>query len=177
VFDKDASKITVNNKNTMLVSKFFADYNLNGSRNKAGNSFTWRLNRMFPAQLIRALFPRPKAIPRLGLSTERFVTIDEPGSASYSLTDPECTFVFVIQGQGERLIELQPAAECQGQCNTISILLTPTYLLWYNWWYWRPVSHPTNSNISSISYMGSYCWRKSRPGVGKAKRSDHDNAI
>ncbi|XP_066252735.1 uncharacterized protein [Euwallacea similis] len=119
----------------------------------------WRIKKMAAARIIRKPFPKPNFFPdRSGQDIERFVYIDGPIAESYSLPNPECSYVFIIQGIGERTITLKPTKECQKQCKSVSVTMRPSYVLLYNWWYWRPVSLPsyTNSNLS-ISYMNSYC--------------------
>ncbi|XP_023312766.1 uncharacterized protein LOC111692869 [Anoplophora glabripennis] len=120
---------------------------------------SWRINKMVPARLIRKLFPRPSFISdRCGQSVERFIIIDGAKAEPYILPNTECSYIFVIQGSGERTIVLRPSMECSQNCRTVSVILKPSYVLWYNWWYWRPISLPTeNSTGPSVSYINSYC--------------------
>ncbi|XP_077286578.1 uncharacterized protein LOC143911543 isoform X2 [Arctopsyche grandis] len=148
IFDNDAPKLIVNNKDAIVANDFFMKYNINER-----DSYKW----MHPALAVRNLFPRPAIVPRLGQSTERYLMIDNPNSPSYQLPEPECNYVFVVQSSGERLVELQPAKECLNNCQAVSVTLSESYMLWYNWWYWRPVSHSTDGNSTAISYIGSYC--------------------
>ncbi|KAL1506010.1 hypothetical protein ABEB36_005447 [Hypothenemus hampei] len=119
----------------------------------------WRINEMTAARTIRKLFPKPYFFPPMtGQDVERFIFIDGPLSEAYTLPNTECSYVFMIQGSGERKIMMKPARECVEKCKTVSVLLKPSYVLLYNWWYWRPVSLPGNVNPSlSISYINSHC--------------------
>ncbi|XP_059061940.1 uncharacterized protein LOC131854795 [Achroia grisella] len=58
---------------------------------------------------------------------------------------------------GSRKVHLVPAEECKHQCKTLKVDLKETYLLWYNWWYWRPVLQPSFGNETLIAHVGSYC--------------------
>ncbi|CAH1160209.1 unnamed protein product [Phaedon cochleariae] len=120
---------------------------------------SWRINKMAPARVIRQVFPKPEFLPeRSGQSVERFVFIDGDKSEPYTLPNTECSNVFVVQGKGQRSIVLKPSKECAGKCRTVSVVLKASYVLWYNWWYWRPVSLPTQkSSGPSITYINSYC--------------------
>lgn len=87
---------------------------------------------MTPARLIRALFPKPLMVSEWsGQSVERYIMIDEPGAETYTLPSFECSYVFVIQGSGQRTIILKPSKECSRDCRTISIVLKPSYVCEY----------------------------------------------
>nr|CAI5868193.1 unnamed protein product [Callosobruchus analis] len=120
---------------------------------------SWRMNKMNLARVIRKVFQRPYFLPdRVGQSVERFLLIDGPTAVPYELPNTECGYVFVLQGSGERTIVLKPSRECIGKCKTVSVVLKDSHVLWYNWWYWRPISLPVaNSTELSISYVNSYC--------------------
>ncbi|KAG5886969.1 hypothetical protein JTB14_006612 [Gonioctena quinquepunctata] len=120
---------------------------------------SWRITKMTPARLIRQIFPKPFFLPdRSGQSVERFLMVDGSKAEPYLLPNTECSYIFMIQGSGERTIILRPSRECATKCRTVSVLLKPSHVLWYNWWYWRPISLPTkNSTKPSISYINSYC--------------------
>ncbi|XP_047354732.1 uncharacterized protein LOC124951045 isoform X1 [Vespa velutina] len=144
---------------------------------------TWRINRMKPGRIIRKLFPKPMETPNWwGQSIEKFIFIDEANSPLYSLPRPECSNVILRFTDGARLIKMMPSLECQQNCKTSTILLSNGYtcmflfyiyglfliegnllifiilLVWYNWWYWRPMSLPvSNSTTISISYLTSFC--------------------
>lgn len=94
---------------------------------------------------------------------------------------PECSNVILRFTDGARLIKMMPSLECQQNCKTSTILLSNGYTcmffflhlcsifnrrklifiilsVWYNWWYWRPISLPvSNSTTISISYLTSFC--------------------
>lgn len=81
---------------------------------------------MISARVIRAVFPKPYFLPdRAGQSVERFVFIDGAKSEPYILPNTECSYVYIIQGSGERTIILRPSAECTHQCKTLSVTLKP----------------------------------------------------
>ncbi|KAK9870794.1 hypothetical protein WA026_009754 [Henosepilachna vigintioctopunctata] len=121
--------------------------------------FSWRINKMSPARIIRKLFPRPEIFPeRTGQSVERYIIVDGTKASPYSLPNTECGFISVRQAYGQRTIFLKPSQECSGECRTLSVVLQPSTILLYNWWYWRPISLPTeNSSDISILYISSYC--------------------
>uniref|UniRef100_A0AAR5P7M4 Uncharacterized protein n=1 Tax=Dendroctonus ponderosae TaxID=77166 RepID=A0AAR5P7M4_DENPD len=119
----------------------------------------WRVNKMAAARIIRKVFSRPHFfLERTGQAVEHFLHVDGANAEPYSLPNPECSYVFIIQGSGERTIALKPPRECAKHCKAISVHMEPAYVLLYNWWYWRPVSLPGSvyPNLS-ISYMNSYC--------------------
>lgn len=134
---------------------------------------------MNPARIVRTLFPRPQIISEWsGQSVERYIMIDEPNALHHVLPSFECSYVFVIQGSGQQTVILRPTQECSDSCKTVSVVLKPSYVckdylysfyqlsllrfslitVWYNWWYWRPISLPmANATETSISYINSYC--------------------
>ncbi|KAL3290557.1 hypothetical protein HHI36_023948 [Cryptolaemus montrouzieri] len=120
---------------------------------------SWRINRMTAARVIRKLFPRPAALPeRSGQSVERYVMIDGAKAPPYPLPNMECSFISVKQANGQRTIVLKPSAECNRECRMVSVVLQPSDILWYNWWYWRPISFSVEATTEiSISYISSYC--------------------
>ncbi|CAG9760564.1 unnamed protein product [Ceutorhynchus assimilis] len=122
--------------------------------------FHYRINKMMNAVALRRLFPAPEFLPeRSGQAVERFINIDSPTSDPYSLPNTECSYVFVMQGSGERTISLQPSPECRSKCKSLAILMKTSHVLLYNWWYWRPRSLPsrTKNKDLSITYINSYC--------------------
>nr|CAD7576232.1 unnamed protein product [Timema californicum] len=68
---------------------------------------------------------------------------------------PEGYKVFLMQGSGERLIVLDPVPGCNSNCTRVSVLLKPSYFLYYNSWFYKPKSYPVE-NSSSISNRSSY---------------------
>lgn len=94
---------------------------------------SWRINRMGPARIIRSIFPRPFIISEWsGQSIERYVMISGAKAPAYSLPNTDCSYVFVIQGSGERVVILKPSTECSGHCKTVSVLLKPSYVCKYD---------------------------------------------
>lgn len=152
ILNNESNSIISNNKINNLDSLFNTviaeDFNI-----------LWRINKMSSARIIRKLFPRPEMVSEWsGQSIERFIIIDGSKSAPYSLPNMECSYISVMQAFGTRTIVLKPSKECLHECKTVSITLNPSYILWYNWWYWRPISLPsTNSSDISISYVSSFC--------------------
>lgn len=87
---------------------------------------------MTAARIIRKLFPRPHFFPeRTGQAVERFLCIDGPISEPYYLPNPECSYVFVIQGAGERTIALKPPKECEKHCKAVSVHMEPAHVCKY----------------------------------------------
>ncbi|KAF5282210.1 hypothetical protein FQR65_LT02907, partial [Abscondita terminalis] len=156
IFDQNADRIKSSNYSIKSLELLF-DYEPDNTQGTTHSS--WRINRMLPAQIIRTVFPRPYIISeRSGQSVERFIMIDEVKAEGYSFPNTECSYVFVIQGSGERTVILKPSRECGNTCRTVSVILKPSFVLWYNWWYWRPMSYPSNnSSEMSITYISSYC--------------------
>ncbi|XP_044747837.1 uncharacterized protein LOC123309057 [Coccinella septempunctata] len=120
---------------------------------------SWRINRMLPARIMRSVFPKPESLSeRSGQSVERFIFIDGAKAHPYMLPGMECSYISVRQAIGQRTIVLKPSAECSKKCRTVSLVLNSSVILWYNWWYWRPVSLPiVNATDLAISYISSYC--------------------
>lgn len=84
---------------------------------------------MLPGRLIRVLFPRPQIISEWsGQSIERYLMIDGASTGPYTLPNMECSYIFVAQGSGERIIVLKPSSECGGSCRTVSVLLKAPYV-------------------------------------------------
>lgn len=124
VFNEDAQKIISSDKNLTKIEDI-----LSFSPSKNMNThISWRINRMAPARILRKVFPRPASISSWsGQSTERYVMIDEAKALPYVFPNPECSYVLLTQGFGERTIILKPSQECSGHCRTISTVLKPMY--------------------------------------------------
>ncbi|EDW06653.1 uncharacterized protein LOC6583669 [Drosophila mojavensis] len=118
----------------------------------------WRCNRMLPARLLRPIFARPLRLPSMSVALERYVAIDTAQAPAYTLPDTECPNVYVHQAVGTRFIILRPTSECRQRCRTLSMRLSQSFVLNYNWLYWKPISAPDPiSESMSISLIGSYC--------------------
>ncbi|XP_076243078.1 uncharacterized protein LOC143184609 [Calliopsis andreniformis] len=159
VFEKDAMKVHSNNltyRNIRDVMESKID--LNPSEN-LNSHILWRINRMTAGRILRKLFPKPVDTPAWWeQSTEKFVLFDEERSPPYSLPNTECSNVVIRCTSGTRLIKLVASSECSGSCESFTVLLKIGESLWYNWWYWRPISLPAlNSTNVSINYMTSFC--------------------
>lgn len=145
----------------------------------------WRINRMTPARILRALFPTPKVIPlHAGIDIERYIVFDVNGGVTYQLPSTDCSNMFIYQAIGSRIVHLQPTSECKQQCRRLSVKLKQHhtcktssltfdtlhdsftisflylhYTVFYDWWYWKPISSPAHqlTKTTSVSYIGSYC--------------------
>lgn len=81
---------------------------------------------MITARIVRSVFAKPYFLSnRAGQSVERFVFIDGAKSEPYFLPNTECSYIYLIQGSGERTIILKPSQECSYQCRTLSVTLKP----------------------------------------------------
>ncbi|KZC09378.1 PREDICTED: uncharacterized protein LOC107187590 [Dufourea novaeangliae] len=159
IFEKDASKVFSNNFTYRNIRDVIEDkMDLHPSKN-LDNHITWRINRMTAGRIVRKLFPKPTDTPIWWeQSTEKFILIDEQESPPYSLPNPECSNVVIRSTGGTRLIKMIASPECSESCESFTVLLSPGKILWYNWWYWRPISFPAlNSTSVSINYMISFC--------------------
>ncbi|XP_043512278.1 uncharacterized protein LOC122529849 isoform X2 [Frieseomelitta varia] len=159
VFKTDAMKVFSNNKTYRNIQDVMEkNMDLNLSKNLY-NHVTWRINRITAGRILRKLFPKPTDTPNWWeQSTEKFIFFDEPKSPPYSLPNPECSNIMIRCTTGTRLIKMIASSECSASCESFTVLLSAGKTLWYNWWYWRPVSFPAlNSTTITISYMTSFC--------------------
>nr|CAD7458050.1 unnamed protein product [Timema tahoe] len=156
MMDTNAYRIKSSNSGWTTLADFM-NHKLeqNPSPNQAEHVI-WRLTRLEPTRALRKIFPRPSFVPTT-VNVERFVLIDEPKAGAYVLPFPEGYKVFLMQGSGERLIILDPVPGCNSNCSRVSVLLKPSYFLYYNSWFYRPKSYPVeNSSSISVSYLGSF---------------------
>ncbi|KOB72945.1 Uncharacterized protein OBRU01_11604 [Operophtera brumata] len=151
VFDKEAAKILTDNKFYSHPTEMILQQE-SGEK----HTYVWEFNNMNVAKILRQLIPRPEIVPKFGQSTERYLIVDT-SQEQLQIPDTECNFSFLLSLSGSRTIELNPAEECKHQCKSLKVELKPTYLLWYNWWYWRPIVQPTMGNATFIAHVGSYC--------------------
>ncbi|XP_013185566.2 uncharacterized protein LOC106131122 [Amyelois transitella] len=151
VIDKEQPKILTNN-----MKYETPDGMLSQLQKGEKNLYIWKFNTMNTARVLRQVISRPKVVPKFGQSTERFLIIDTR-QESFQVPDTECSFSFLLLLNGSRTISLEPAAECKHQCKSLKVDLKESYLLWYNWWYWRPKVQPSNGNITMVAHIGSYC--------------------
>ncbi|KAJ2950470.1 hypothetical protein O0L34_g8714 [Tuta absoluta] len=152
IFNKESSKILVNNKISIHPQELFQRVEFKHDQ----SFYLWRFNNMNLARVLRQVISRPKVVPKFGQSTERFLIIDS-SQESFPVPDTECNFSFLLSLSGKRQINLVPAEECKTHCKSLKIELKESYLLWYNWWYWRPVIEQSNGNATFIAHVGSYC--------------------
>ncbi|CAL1269691.1 unnamed protein product [Larinioides sclopetarius] len=124
------------------------------------NSFQvmWKINRVAAARVVRKIFPRPYFIPNNSeVALERYLYLSGAEAPQFFLPLTDFANVWVAQGQGYRLIVLDPSVPCLSNCSTVSVLLRPRDVLYYNWQFWRPRSRPANfSEDISITYVGSF---------------------
>ncbi|XP_076298979.1 uncharacterized protein LOC143218008 isoform X1 [Lasioglossum baleicum] len=158
-FERDAMKIYSNNHTYKHIRDVMESKIDSYPSHNLDDHVTWRVNRMTAGRVLRKLFPVPVGTPTWWeQSTEKFVIIDEPKSPPYALPNPECSNVVMRCTSGARLIKMVASQECTESCASFTILLTAGKILWYNWWYWRPVSLPaSNSTSTSINYIISFC--------------------
>ncbi|KAI5645148.1 hypothetical protein NE865_02696 [Phthorimaea operculella] len=84
IFNKESSKILVNNKISIHPQELFQRIEF-----KNDNSFySWRFNNMNLARVLRQVISRPKVVPKFGQSTERFLIIDS-SQESFPVPDTE----------------------------------------------------------------------------------------
>ncbi|XP_001355219.2 uncharacterized protein [Drosophila pseudoobscura] len=167
IFQRDAYRVHSTNQGVHNLEDLFGQFNSSNSdmnTNVDPPTWTqqahnlWRCNRMLPARLLRPIFARPSRLPSLGVALERYVAIDTAQAPAYTLPETECPNVYVHQAVGTRFIILRPTSECRHRCRTLSIRLTQSFVLSYNWLYWKPISAPDPISESlSISLIGSYC--------------------
>ncbi|XP_072942159.1 uncharacterized protein [Epargyreus clarus] len=151
IFDNEAPKILTNNKFHTTPQDLFENIHIDDK-----NLYIWKSTNFNVARILRQVIPRPKVVPKFGQSTERFIIIDSSQS-SFHVPDTECNFSFLLSLSGARTVQLRPAEECKHQCKSLKVELKESHLLWYNWWYWRPVVQSSSGNNTFIAHVGSYC--------------------
>ncbi|KAH8387646.1 hypothetical protein KR093_008510 [Drosophila rubida] len=167
IFQRDAYRVHSTSQGVHNLEDLFGQFNSSSSNGGGTGSQDqhadathnlWRCNRMLPARLLRPIFARPLRLPSMGVALERFVAIDTSHAPAYTLPETACPNVYVQQALGTRFIILRPTSECRQRCRTLSIRLTQSFVLNYNWLYWKPISAPDPiSESMSISLIGSYC--------------------
>ncbi|XP_023938180.2 uncharacterized protein LOC112045983 [Bicyclus anynana] len=150
LFDVESPKVLINNK------YYWSPQDTFGPDVLQENLYVWKSTNFNTARLIRQIIPRPKVVPKFGQSTERFIIIDSKRDM-FHIPETECNYSFLLALSGSRIIYLRPAEECKYQCKTLKVELKQSYLLWYNWWYWRPIAEPSIGNETFIAHIGSYC--------------------
>ncbi|CAK1551952.1 unnamed protein product [Leptosia nina] len=149
-FDAEGSKILVNNRHELMPKEWFSQIK------KDNNLYMWKINTLNSARILRQLIPRPKIVPKFGQASERFIIVDTQRT-HFEIPDTECNYSFLLALSGKRTILLKPAQECKHLCKSLKIDLMESQLLWYNWWYWRPLAEDAAKNETFISQLGSYC--------------------
>ncbi|XP_020283920.1 uncharacterized protein LOC109854830 isoform X1 [Pseudomyrmex gracilis] len=159
IFDQDARRISSNNKNFKVIRDVMENRLDMYPTKLLDTHVSWRINRMEPNRILRKLFPKPVETPNWwSQGTEKYIFIDESRSPPYTVPNPECSNIVIRCAAGARLIKMIPSSECAQHCRSSIILLSAGHTLWYNWWYWRPVSLPVyNATDLSVSYLTSFC--------------------
>ncbi|KAH8241731.1 hypothetical protein KR038_011543 [Drosophila bunnanda] len=159
IFQRDAYRVHSTNQGVHNLEDLFGQFNSSAPPTWTQQAHNlWRCNRMLPARLLRPIFARPTRLPSMGVALERYMAIDTAQAPAYTLPETECPNVYVHQAVGSRFIILRPTSECRHRCRTLSLRLTQSYVLSYNWLYWKPISAPDPiSETLSISLIGSYC--------------------
>lgn len=128
IMNNDADNIKSNNPHLLHIWDLL-DISLNES---STTHIAWRINRMVPGQAIRTLFHRPFIVSEWsGQSIERYIMMDGSQAEPYVLPNTECSYIFVVQGAGERTVILRPSRECVNHCKTVSVLLKPSHVCKY----------------------------------------------
>lgn len=129
MFRQEAFKVRSTDANIKNLDHLFdVLLNKSGKSVKTASHNLWRINRMTPARILRALFPAPKTLPKhAGIDIERYLAFDINGGVPYALPSTDCANMFVYQAIGSRVIHLQPTSECEQQCRRISIKLNQNH--------------------------------------------------
>ncbi|XP_053949985.1 uncharacterized protein LOC128858073 [Anastrepha ludens] len=163
IFLRDAYRVQSTNRDVTNLEELFTKFNHSQRKEEPMHNLEthnmWRCNRMLPARLLRKLFASPTLrLTRTGIALERYMAIDTAQAPAYTLPDTECANVYVQQALGTRYIFLRPTSECRHHCRTLSLRLPQSFVLSYNWQYWKPISAPDPIHDSySITLIGSYC--------------------
>ncbi|EFN68816.1 hypothetical protein EAG_15896 [Camponotus floridanus] len=159
IFDQDARRISSNNETFKTIHDAMRNRLDIYPTDSLTTHISWKVNRMKPNRILRKLFPKPIGTPSWwSQGTEKYIFIDESESPSYILPNPECSNIVIRCVAGARLIKMIPSSECLQHCRSLTILLSAGHTLWYNWWYWRPMSLPVyNATDLSIGYLTSFC--------------------
>lgn len=130
IFQQDAFKVqSTDNRIADLDGLFHVILNGSDNTSPVTSHNVWRINRMAPARVLRALFPPPKTLPQnAGIDIERIITFDiSGGGMPYRLPTTDCSNMFVYQAIGSRVIHLQPTNECAQQCRRLTVKLEQNY--------------------------------------------------
>ncbi|XP_017488889.1 PREDICTED: uncharacterized protein LOC108377138 [Rhagoletis zephyria] len=163
IFLRDAYRVHSTYRDVTNLEELFSKFNHSQHNEESIQPLEahnlWRCNRMLPARLLRKLFASPTLrLPRTGIALERYMAIDTAQAPGYTLPDTECANVYVQQALGTRYIFLRPTSECRHLCRTLSLRLPQSFVLSYNWLYWKPISAPDPvADTFSITLIGSYC--------------------
>ncbi|RWS02954.1 uncharacterized protein B4U79_08178 [Dinothrombium tinctorium] len=125
---------------------------------KSDLQITWKMSRVSAARIIRKLFVKPHFVPESSeIALQRYLYFDGPNSMSYNFPITDFANVWLVQAQGYRLIALHPSEACKSNCTSISVLLRPKDVLYYNWQFYSAQSLPSKiSNEMSITYLSSF---------------------
>ncbi|XP_015913281.1 uncharacterized protein [Parasteatoda tepidariorum] len=154
LLDRGTAKFRCSEKDFCLPNDVFT------KKPPAINTFhvMWKINRVAAARVIRKIFPRPYFIPNNSeVALERYLYLSGSEAPQFFLPLTDFANVWVAQGQGYRLIVLDPSEPCISNCSAVSVLLRPRDVLYYNWQFWRPRSRPANlCEEMSITFVGSF---------------------
>lgn len=125
MFRQEAYRVRSTERNVANLDQLFdVMLNKSGKSDTTPSNNMWRINRMTPARILRALFPAPKTIPmNAGIDIERYLAFDLNGGVTYQLPSTDCSNMFVYQAIGSRIIHLEPTIECKQQCRRITVKL------------------------------------------------------
>lgn len=106
VFQNDARRIfSTDWRVADLDNLFDVLLNKSGAWESRPSHSIWRVNRMAPARILRAIFPQPKTLPlHSGISIERYIANDINGGVTYQFPSYDCSNMFVHQAIGTRMI-------------------------------------------------------------------------
>ncbi|XP_064480090.1 uncharacterized protein LOC135393767 [Ornithodoros turicata] len=118
----------------------------------------WRTNSVSSARILRKTFPRPYFVPKTTeVSLERSFLTDGPEEPNYTLPQSDFANTLLVQVEGTRIIVLEPSDYCSSNCLSVSILMKPKDMLYYNNQISKPRSVPSLLTDSpSVVYMSSF---------------------
>nr|XP_053639573.1 uncharacterized protein LOC128693745 [Cherax quadricarinatus] len=160
-----AEKIDINQEAELGALKVFSKSEVNANylqqivKREAISSdihIEWKINKLETLHIVRQIFPRLYFIPsETEVALYRFLFTDGPDSHSYHLPLTEFANVVLVQGEGSSSLTLFPSHHCENTCNSISVTLEATQVLFFNWIYWRPV-RVGGRHISTLAMSSFY---------------------
>ncbi|XP_076310049.1 uncharacterized protein LOC143225119 [Tachypleus tridentatus] len=155
---KGTAKFVSNSPRIGSLKELFEGLSTDNELSRKDIQIYWKMNRVSSARIIRRVFKRPYFIPESSeVALQRYLYVDGPEAPQYVLPLTDFANVWLAQGKGFRLIVLDPAEGCKENCSSVSVLLKPKDVLYYNWQVWRPRSLPARlTDDLSIAFMGSF---------------------